>query len=404
MHIIFLLLTLTGLVAEARIYNYQDIPVGERSFGMGQTSMALAGDVGNAYFNPAVLSWSKGSQMAASVSAYERIDSRTGKFVSVFESALDNVKRGGFESVPSMIGGHLQKGNLTWGGAVFVPTSFSTAGTKDEEDRFFSYEGVTQDVWMNIFGTWKKSENHRFGISLFYVSKELREKFVTSEGIGTEMEIRFEERFWAVNGASLMVGGVHILSDAWTLGWSFRPPVWKWGGDGQISLIDTASDARSDDSFEIRLFPLPMRLSAGAAYTVSEDLIWAFDLHFYPGYSGNLSSDKQDEFAVRAQSIVNFGVGFEYFLTKGLGFRMGFNSNLSAARRVPDGMSAAVDKIHMGTGSLALVMRTENGNLSIGGWASGGQGYSKNFEPDNLKTVPRSLYMYGAVIASTYKF
>jgi hypothetical protein len=390
--------------AEARIYNYQDVPVGERSFGMGQVSMALSGDVGNAYFNPAVLSWSKGTQMAASVSAYERIDSRTGKFVSIFESALDNVKRGGFESVPSMIGGHLQKGDWTWGGAAFVPTSFSSAGTQDSNDKFFSYEGVNQDVWLNIFGTFKKTENHRFGISLFYISKELREKFVTADQSAADIETRFEERFWSVNGFSFIVGGVHVLSDAWKVGWSFRAPVWKWGGEGQVSEIETLTDTSRDQEFSPQLFPLPMRFSAGASYEFSDDLILAWDVHFYPGFKGNMRSGGEEEFEIDAKPIANVGIGAEYWWSKGLGFRIGINTNLSAARQVPEGMSAVVDKIHMGTGTSAIVMRTENGNISIGGWISGGQGYSKNFDPDNLKTVPRSLYLYGAVVASTYKF
>ena len=395
---------LTSVPAFSRIYNYQDIALGERSSGMGQVSMALVGDVGNAFFNPAVLSWSKGSQMCASLSAYERIDSRTGKFVSVFESALDNVKRGGFDSIPSMIGGHLQEGDWVWGGGVFVPTSFSTAGTQDNGDKFFSYEGNSQDVWLNAFGSFKYNERTRFGVSFFYASKELREKFTTAVRSGGNIDARFEERYWSVNGMSVILGGVHILSDHLTLGWSLRPRVWQWGGTGQRSLIETGNDTGVGSDFVPKFFPLAARISTGIAYRFSDDFLMAFDLHFYPGYSGNLSPDSEDEFKIDASPIANFGIGAEYFYSKGLGFRLGFNSNLSASRKLPPGMSAVVDKIHMGTGTAAIVLRTENGDLSIGGWASGGQGWTRRFDPENTTKTPRSLYLYGAVIGSTYKF
>jgi hypothetical protein len=388
----------------ARIYNYQDVGLGERAAGMGQVSMALAGDVGSAYFNPAVLSWSNGVQMAASVSAYERVDSRTGKFVSVFESALDNVKRGGFVSIPSMIGGHLQRGDWTWGGAVLVPTSFSSAGTQDDGEKFFSYEGNNQDVWLNAFGAFRYNEKNRFGISLFYVSKELREKFTTAVRSGGNVDARFEERFWSVNGMSVVIGGVHVLSDQWTVGWSLRPGVWKWGGSGQMSVLETGDDTGLGADFTPKFFPLPSRISAGVSYRFNDAFLMAFDLHLYPGYGGNLSPDGQAEFKIDANPIANFGLGAEYFYSKGLGFRLGFNSNLSASRRLPPGMSAVVDKIHMGTGSGAIVLRTENGDMSIGGWASGGQGWTRRFDPSQAVKTPRSLYIYGAVIGSTYRF
>jgi len=114
--------------AWARNYNYQDVPLGERAFGMGSVSVALDGDVGNMFFNPATLARETSGQVSAALSAYTRVDGRSGTYVSLFQSMVDNVSQGGFVPIPSMVGGNMKAGPWTWGGSILVPYSYKTSG------------------------------------------------------------------------------------------------------------------------------------------------------------------------------------------------------------------------------------------------------------------------------------
>lgn len=397
--------TFVSFAAEARLYNYEDMPVGQRSFGMGNTGMAVTDDVGNVYFNPSVLSWAEGNQIAASVSAYSRIDTRTGEFVSLFKSAADNVNRGGFLSVPSTVGGFLAKGNLTWGGAVLVPNAFKSAGSLDiGGDRVTSFESEFEDIWINGFASWKLDAHTSLGLGLFYVSRLFNEKFTFLDNSTGTLAIRFREQMWDVNGATAILGVTRKLSDDFLWGASLRLPVWKWGGTGKLSSVESGASEIINGDFVPTAFPMPMRLSLGAFYRFNVKHAFSADLHAYAPLKENMHPDNQSAFQVDLKAIANLHLGYEYFLKKSLGFRFGFFTNMSSARKLDSQISAINDKVHMFGATGALVLAKDSGEVVLGGWAQGGQGRARSVDPENADAVPRSNYFYGGVIASSYRF
>lgn len=396
---------LMTLVAEARLYNYEDMPVGPRSFGMGNTGMAVSDDIGSVYYNPAVISWSEGNQISASVSSYSRIDTRTGKFVSLFKSATDNVTRGGFLSTPSTVGGFFKEDTWVWGGAVLVPNAFKSSGSLSINNvREANYESFAEDIWINAFASKTLNSRVSLGIGIFYVSRLSSEKFSFLDKSDNALTIEFREQMWDVNGATSIIGLSIQENNSFTWGLSFRSPVWQWGGLGKISNVKSGDNELNSQSFKAKGFPMPMRLSSGLLYKMSEMSALSADLHLYSGLKLNFHPDKIDIFDVDLKPIANLHLGYEYFFKESLGLRMGFYTNFSSSRKIKNHISAINDKVHMFGGTSSLVFASKSGEIALGGWVQGGQGYARSVDPLVTVEVPRSNYFYGGVIASSYRF
>lgn len=397
--------SLAATSAQARLYNYEDIPLGERAFGMGNTSMAVAGDVGGIFYNPSIMALSDHHQVSASLSAYTRIDTRTGKYVSLFSSAWDNLSRGGFVAVPSMVGGNFKTGNWTWGGAVIVPETFENSGTTEGEGgRFSSFEGVIKSTWVGAFLARKFREKYSFGIGVFYASRSSREKFLFLENPAS-VQLRFIEKGYKSNGIVVILGGAYEFNPRLRLGYSLRLPAWHWAGSGVYSDSVSGTPQVSDEEFKTTGLSIPARLSFGVSWQKNDKWLLAADLHVYAGYRKNLSSTNNAFFQVSAHEIANIGLGAEYMAWKTIGFRMGFFTNLSSAGELATTLSVLNDKVHMGGGTAAVVFQQPTGSISIGGYVQGGQGVSSPTEESQVgRLVPRSNYIYGFVVASSYKF
>jgi hypothetical protein len=401
---LLLILLTTSHFVSARNYNYEDIPLGEKSFGMGHACMAVPGDVANMYYNPATLAYIESSQVSASLSAYERIDTRTGAYVSLFQSARDNITRGGFVAVPSMVGGNLKWGAWQWGGAILIPSSFQNSGTVDINAKdAASFEAKYDSLWAGMFVA-RKWGKHNFGLSLFYANTEIDEKFFFITTSVSPVEIRFVNRSTSSSGLVAVLGGTYDVDEKWTIGYSLRTPGVAIGGDGEFA--DATSGALTNsaaDSFKSNFFPSPLRLSVGTAWRYSSLWLFAADLHFYGPASGNYSPSGNSLFQHDAKAIANVMLGAEYFAFPGIGFRIGFFSDMSAAKNVPTILTALDDKVHMFGGTAAVSFDKPTGSISLGGYVIGGQGSSPSLT-QNPTTTRRSNYVYGFVVGSNYKF
>ena len=395
-----------SVVAGARTYNYQEIPVGERSAGMGMSSMAIEGDTGQMFTNPATLAHIPFSQFSASVSAYSRIDTRTGEFVSIFESAKDNITRTGFLAIPSMVGGHLRtKSSWVWGGTALVPYSYANSGTLPVAPGIGSFEAKDESYWYGMFLARRVGEKHAFGLSVFYASRSSTEKFFfVGKPDGVNLRVRYFEEGFGAGGVVTIFGGTYNYSDTLRFGYSFRPPAIFVGGESFV--LDAANDpaiAARDYRDRTSFYPLPMRLSFGASWKPRADLTLASDLHAYTSLKGNLGNGQNAELDIDARSIVNFSFGAEYMGWHEIGIRSGFYTNMSAARKVPIAFTTINDKVHMFGGTLAIVFDKKEGSISLGGYIQGGQGRGPALSEEPVP-VPRTNYVYGAVIGSSYKF
>ena len=397
--------TLFSETISARLYNYEDLPMGVRSMGLGKAGVALVDDAGAVYLNPSVVAFSEGSQVSASVSAYSRIDTRTGEFVSLFKSAADNVTRGGFLSIPTNIGGFLQKGAWTWGGAVLVPNAFESEGTVDiSANSVANYESALEDIWINFFGAKKLSEKASIGFGIFYISRDIKEKFSYFDVSSSSLKINFTERLFQANGLNAIFGYTRKHSETFMWGASIRSPVWRWGGIGRSSELASGASEITASEFTPTSLPIPARISAGFHQKLSATKSVVADLNLYLPFTKNLDPNGSPYFDVKLRMIPNLHFGFEHYLKDTLGYRLGVFTNLSAAKEVPTEISAIHDKVHMFGATGAIILASKMGEVVLGGWVQGGQGYSKSVNTSVTGVEPRSNYFYGMVIASSYKF
>lgn len=399
-------------ISSARNYNYQDVPLVERAFGLGLASMALDSDTGVMYYNPAVLARVDHSQLSTAVSAWSRIDTRSGDFVSIFRSAKDNLRRTGFLAIPSMVGGHIRTGEWTWGGTILIPQSFANSGSVAPDANFVTAFDAREDAfWYGFFVARAIDEKHSFGVSLFYLSLSENEKFtyVRHTGVandGTNLfNARFVEQTLGASALLLIFGGTYKVNDAVTLGYSFRTPAVKLSGDASYTDVDTDGTTGSTVfAGKTKFYPLPMRFSVGVGWQASPAWTFAADAHYYTPYGGNLGGSNLPVFEVRAQGIPNFSVGAEYMRWKSIGVRAGLFTNLSSARDVPTGLTAINDRVHMFGSTASVVFSKKEGSISIGGYIQGGQGRAPDIVNGPTIALPRSNYIYGAVLGSSYKF
>jgi len=371
---------------------------------MGHASMALAGDVSNMFYNPATLAYVDSSQVSASLSTYARIDTRTGEFVSLFKSARDNIKRGGFLAIPSMVGGNMKWGNWQWGGAVLVPYMYSNSGTVELNSQdAAAFESQFNTVWLGAFLA-RKYGRHNFGLSLFYASHDVNEKFFFVTTSTNPISIRFVEKSTSSSATVAVLGATYDLSENWKIGYSARLKGFAIGGLGEYTDATSGSNtAATADSFFSKFVPFPNRVSAGISNKVNNKLTLAADFHFYFPIKGNFKGDASALFNVDAKAVLNTMLGAEYFLSPTLGFRLGIYSNMSAAKTVPTYLTAIDDKVHMFGGTTAIVFEKPTGSISLGGYVIGGQGSSGTLSQVPTPTA-RSNYIYGFVVASNYKF
>jgi hypothetical protein len=391
--------------ASARLYNYLDIPIGERSFGLGGSSMAFLGDTSAIATNPSILALDGSAQFTASLSTYNRIDTRTGQYVSLFKSAADNVSRGGFLAVPSMVGGHFRWGEWTWGGGILVPQAFANSGKIDfDSENTASFESRHDGVWVGGFLA-RKFGRHTAGLTLFYVSDHKLEKFAfTSRPTGQDPVIRFAENSFDANAVLFVIGGSYAVTDRLRLGYSFRTPAMTLHGGGYIQDVASNGDGARNEEFDSRKLPMPMRLGVGVAWDLEPDMLLAADLFVYGAWFGSLSASGDPVLKIEARETANLTLGFEHKIWRRIGYRLGFFTNMSAAARVPRGLTALNDKVHMFGGTGALFWEKDAGTLSLGGYAQGGQGSSVSLNNPTGGLVPRSNYVYGFVVGSSYRF
>jgi hypothetical protein len=392
--------------AWARNYNYQDVPLGERAFGMGSVSVALDGDVGNMFFNPATLARETSGQVSAALSAYTRVDGRSGTYVSLFQSMVDNVSQGGFVPIPSMVGGNMKAGPWTWGGSILVPYSYKTSGIEKNGANITSFEGFQEDVWLGAFAS-RNYGKWDIGVSAFYASRTYDEKFffVTEKESSTDLDVRFFQTNFSANGMLFVFGAVYEVEPGLRAGFSIRSPVWTLGGSA--GLTDSKKGSEVEDRFETpayKTYPLPLRLSGGVSYHLNAKVLLAADIHIYSPLKIDFSvASSANELRFDAGAIANTAFGVEYLPWPKMGFRAGWFTNLSSAREAPKQLTVIQDKVHMFGGTMAVFFPKPTGSMSLGGYIQGGQGSIANFHNPQL-LIPRSNYFYGFVVASNYRF
>lgn len=389
--------------AAARVYNYADIPVGERAAGMGMTAVAASSDVGDAYVNPAAVADLQAPMIGASVSSYSKVDARTGEFVSLFDSVKDAFVRGGAESIPAFVGGNFNTNGWVWGGGVILPSSLTFNGTmRPHRDDVVTYSAQSRTTHLLTFvskrqGTWS------FGASLALTSLSEEERFFELASVNPNV-IKNAEYYYSLNAMLLGLGTVWDFAPGWRVGFSSSLPMPWVGGEGSFAEVESGGADSTIQSFRIRKHPFPVRLSWGLEWMPAATWTVAGDVHWYSGFERDIASGLPGTLLdLSAKPIVNFNLGVQWRAWPRVGLRGGVFSNLSSSNRQFSRYGTLQDAVNFLGASFAVYFPTPNGSISLGGFFQGGQGRMPDVAAET-GSVRRSIYLYGAVLGSTYLF
>jgi hypothetical protein len=390
----------------ARLYNYADMPLGERAAGMGMTSVASSSDVGDAYINPAAVADLHAPMIGASVSSYTRIDARTGDYVGLFDSVKDSLVRGSVESTPAFVGGNFNTKGWVWGGGIVMPSTLSFNGTlTPSNNKVVSYSAQSRTTQLLAFVS-KRHGSFSYGASLAVGGITEEERFFKV----TEVEpnvVQNTEYYYSLNALTSAFGVVWDAAPGWRFGFSTSVPVMILGGDGSFNEIQSGIDDQTAKKFELKDHPFPIRMSLGVEWTPDPAWVFAGDVHFFTGVERDLApSAPNDLLSIKAKPIANLNLGVQWRGWSKVGLRAGVFSNLTSSTKKFSRYATLQDSVNMLGATMAVYFPTPNGSISLGGFIQGGQGRMADIgsEGAGVGNVPRSIYIYGAVLGSTYLF
>jgi len=403
---LFLLLCLPCL-SLARFYNYQDVPFGERSAGMGLTAVAASSDVGDAFYNPASVADLKSPMIGAAVSSYARIDDRSGEYESFFDSVKRSLVQGSVESIPAFVGGNFNTKGWVWGGGVYVPSSLSFNGVvRGDAEELVTYQSESTTTHLLAFVS-KRWDKWSYGASISFATFSESERFLHLYSVNPN-DIEVSEYFFSSNTAFLSLGSAVDLTESIRFGASVSIPLLLLGGGLNVIDVRSGSSSLEDADYDISGIASPVRLSGGIQWKINSKFVVAADLHLYSGFTKNLApSEPSQLFLISAKPIANLNLGMQWRGWEWVGFRLGVFSNLSSRKNVKfKDLATLQDSINMVGATAGVYFPTPTGSISLGGFFQGGQGRMPNIIEDaqDTKGIPRSTYVYGAVVGSTYFF
>jgi hypothetical protein len=207
-----------------------------------------------------------------------------------------------------------------------------------------------------------------------------------------------------------LIAGLGVVWDAspgWRLGVSTSLPVRLLGGDGSFAEVRSGETDHTVKKFSLDRHPFPMRFSAGVEWIPETAWTFAFDVHAYTGFTRNLAaSAPYSLLSVSAKPVVNLNLGVQWRGWSRVGLRAGLFTNFSSSKEKFSRYATLQDSVDMYGATAAIYFPTPNGSISIGGFMQGGQGKMTDLTADggSVGTVKRTIYVYGAILGSTYLF
>lgn len=381
---------------------------------MGGAYTAMSGDSSaTGFYNPAALVEIKGTDISASATLFNKYDTTYGKGQNILQAG-ERVNRGFFRTVPSAIGNAYRWKNWGFGFSIVVPDYDFFSGnisSSSTGDSFLTY--TDENLWSGGVLSYKINDKHNIGISLYYTARSLirstQDRSILSP---THEIITTEEKSLKQNSLLMILGYLWKINPRWSMGVSARPPALQISGQGSYykSVTDTnnlPSQITEQKNLRARTY-IPPRYTLGFAYHPSERLTLAFDGSFYTGFGyRDMGVNTEASDHIQYVDTWNASLGMEYkFKWPKVNWRLGvFTNNPSVAKIPTQPTERQGDYMKMyGFASNIKFLITENSSYTVGGFYTGGQGYSVQQAGNQLVRLDKTHHIFSLLISSAYKF
>jgi long-subunit fatty acid transport protein len=416
------LLALVSSAALADQMHYRNVITGERAQGLGGAYTGVADDASGVFYNPGGLAFAQSNDISGSANAFY---SKKVTFKKAFLGVSDFVEESGGTFAPFF--GVMQKLDKVLPGLVggFAYYTLDTE-LKDQDDLKTNLGALQRfhraaNIRAATFGAtgalgYRVSPSLGIGLSLGYVKadelSQVSQNYTVKKNAQSsdlsEVYMESVRESLVAHGAQVGFGiqwspSAQVSMGAMVRSGSYASQKYSLVRDklkmllGDQTKYDASPVILSSDN---PLGSMPLEMRAGVAWFASPRLLVTSDVDWHEGVSD--MSVATEKFYGR-ESVLNYALGTEYYLTASIPFRFGLFTNYDATPTPTTSKLSQPDHIdYMGT-SMFLAWAQPNSQISAGIVVQKGTGKSqKNATDSSLQDIDALAYTLG--FSATHSF
>lgn len=408
---IIFLLSFCSFSVEASFSNYNSILIGDRAAGMGGAYTALTGDpAGSSYYNPAALSRSYGSALSAAINVYSKYDTRFGNTDENFAEAPLRINRGKITPIPASSGSFYNYGNFAVGISILFPDFDQYAGNiigSNGDNSFLNLRD--ESLWVGGTLAVNSSPTSSVGLSMYYTSRSYTRSLSDKSEESSITTIITEDKTFTHNSIVYILGYYAQLNRNWSLGFAHRFPSLPISGEGSYIRNQLQTSGTPDSIKKENLLSqtqIPPKTTFGIAYEEIKNVAYSFDISFYGAESYADLSDPVAADHIRHKDTWNFNFGYETYIKPWVALRAGVYTNYSSHPDISPTTTVRVgDHINMwGFSTNFALFTSEKTTITLGGFYTGGKGYSVQQVGKTLSRVKKSVQVFSFLVGTSFYF
>lgn len=407
------LLALVSSAASADQMHYRNVITGERAQGLGGAYTGVADDASGVFYNPGGLAFAQSNDISGSANAFY---SKKVTFKKAFLGVSDFVEESGGTFAPFF--GVMQKLGKVLPGLVggFAYYTLDTE-LKDQDDLKTNLGALQRfhraaNIRAATFGAtgalgYRVSPSLGLGLSFGYIKvdelTQVSQNYTITSGPNYLAQSVRESLI--AHGAQLGFGVQWAPSAQLSVGATVRSGSYASQKYSQVvdkvkvdaGVIDASPTMANSDN---PLGSMPLELRAGVAWFASPRLLLTSDIDFHEAVADTSAVTKT---LYTRESVTNFALGSEYYMTASIPLRLGFFTNYDATPTPKTSKIGQPDHIdYMGT-SMFLAWAQPNSQISAGIVVQKGTGKSqKNASDSSLQDIDALAYTLG--FSATHSF
>lgn len=373
--------------------NYQPSPVAPHAMGMGGAGAASVDGAAGMYYTPGSLAFGERGELSVSGNLYGIVGGKVGQSFGPGTSETYLT----IAAVPTNVSGERHGFKLgrfetsdRWGFGINVvsPINLKAASISASKDQAaLVLRNNSEFVYTVYIGfAYRVRHNVGFGMAIVLAGRQFQSSFdATVDRPGRYLQASQSLTAYTVGGA-LAFGVRAFPTSRLSLGLGLHLPLinlFGWGDARERGVVvefgPNGSDVTSFEKFGRKRtldarYSLPLRITAGVAYTVPRRWAIAFDLHIWTPHEYNAVLDRNTKEILSHIDLdwtVNINVGVAWWLRQRWPLRFGFFTDRSPTRQVFPGELASVRQDLYGAtasfGFRGTISDNEVGILASGG-------------------------------------